>query len=57
MYSSDRTKTVIRMFKNYDKNIVFRDRQLYYCLYLFERKRDPFDFLLSFCCCPAKIFT
>jgi len=28
MYSSDRKKTLIRMIKYYDKNIVFRDCQM-----------------------------
>ena len=28
MYSSDKTKTVIRIFKDYDMNIVFRDCQM-----------------------------
>jgi len=30
MYSSDRMKTVIRMLKCYDKNIVFRDCQMHF---------------------------
>jgi len=45
MYSSDRMKTLIRILKDYDKNIVFMDCQMHY---LFEKKEDPFDFLLSF---------
>jgi len=49
MYSSERMKTLIRCFKDYDKNIVLRDRLMHYCFYLFEKKRDPFDFLPSFC--------
>ena len=52
MYSSDRIKTSIRIVKDYDKNIVFRDCQLHSCLYLFEKKGDPFDFLPSFCWIP-----
>jgi len=42
-------KTSIRIFKEYDKNIVFRDCQMHYFKHLFEKKGDPFDFLLSFC--------
>jgi len=49
MYSSNRMKTSIRIFKEYDKNIVFRDCQMHYFKHLFEKKGDPFDFLLSFC--------
>jgi len=30
MYSSDGMKTLIRMFKDYNKNIVFMDCQMYY---------------------------
>jgi len=30
MYSSDRMKTVIRIFKDYDKNIVFRDSKMHF---------------------------
>jgi len=30
MYSSDRMKTLIRMFKNYDKNIVVMDCQIHF---------------------------
>jgi len=49
MYSSDRMKTVIGIFKDDDKNIVFSDCQMHYLLYLFEKIGDPFDFLASFC--------
>ena len=49
MYSSDRMKTLIRIFKNYDKNIVFMDCQIHLFKYLFEKKGNPFDFLRSFC--------
>ena len=49
MYSSDRIKTLIRMFKDYDKNIVFRDCQMYFFKYLFEKIGDPFDYFSSFC--------
>ena len=48
MYSSDGMKTLIRKFKNYDKNIVFRDCQMKKKR-LFEKKGDPFDYLPSFC--------
>jgi len=34
MYSFDRMKTVIRIFKDYDKNIVFRDCQMH-CFLMF----------------------
>jgi len=50
MYSSDRMKTLIRIFKGYDKDIVFRDCQMHY----YEKKGDPFDFLPSFCWTPCK---
>jgi len=30
MHSSDRMKRLIRTFKDYDKNIVFRDCQMHY---------------------------
>ena len=48
MYSSDRIKTLIRMSKDNDKNM-FRDCQMHFFKYLFEKKGDPFDFRPSFC--------
>jgi len=33
MYSSDGMKTLIRMFKDYDKNIVFRECQMHLLKY------------------------
>ena len=35
-------KTVIRIVKDYDKNIVFRDCQIHNFKYLFEKKGDSF---------------
>jgi len=32
---------------------VFRDCQMHYSLYLFEEKRDPYDFRPSFCWTPC----
>jgi len=46
MYSSDRMKTLIRLFKDYDKNIVFRNCQMHYFKYLFEKKCT--EILLNF---------
>jgi len=37
MYSYNRTKTLIRFFKNVDKNIVFRDCQMHFFLVIFYR--------------------
>jgi len=48
MYPSDKMKTLIRFFKDYDKNIVFRDCQMH-VLYLNEIKEDAVDFLPSIC--------
>jgi len=44
MYSSDRMKTLIIIFKTYDKNIVFRDCQMYIFNIYFEKKRRFFKF-------------
>jgi len=38
MYSSDRMKTLIRTFKDYDKNIVFRDCQMHVLNIYLRRK-------------------
>ena len=54
MYSSDRMKTLIILFKCYDKNVVFKDCQIHYSFYLFKKKRDPFNFLPSFCWTPCR---
>jgi len=35
------------MFKEYDKNIVFRNCQMHFLIFLFEKKGDPFDLLPS----------
>jgi len=43
MYSSDRTNTLIRIVKDYDKNIVFRDNQMHYL-----KKEIIFIFFLHF---------
>ena len=43
MYSSDRMKTLIRMFKDYDKIIVFRDCQMNY-FYIYLRRKRSFWF-------------
>jgi len=43
MYSSDRMEALIRLFKDYDKNIVFMDCQIHFFKYLFEKKGNPFD--------------
>ena len=40
MYSSDRIKTVIRMFKYYNKNIVFRDSQMHFYICIWEERRS-----------------
>ena len=37
------------MFKDYDKNVVFKNCQMHFLKYLFEKKGDPFGFLASFC--------
>ena len=42
MYPSDRMKTLIRIFKDYDKNFRFMDCQMQFFKYLFEKKADPF---------------
>ena len=44
MYSSDIMKTVIIMFKDYDADIAFKDCQMHFFKYSFEKKGDPFDF-------------
>ena len=44
MYSSYRMKTLIRIFKDYDKNISFMAAK---CI-VFEKERNPFDFIPSF---------
>jgi len=41
MYSSDRMEALIRLFKDYDKNIVFMDCQIHFFKYLFEKKGNP----------------
>jgi len=38
MYSSDRMKTLIRIFKDYDKNIVFRECQMHILNIYLRRK-------------------
>jgi len=50
-------KTLIRMFKDHDKNIVFRDCQMHYILYLFEKKEILLIFFRHFLERPAKTFT
>jgi len=47
MYSTDRMKTLIRIFKDYDKNIVFRDCQCI-IVYIYLRRKEIL-FILSFC--------
>jgi len=49
MYSSDRMKTLIRIVKYYDKNIVLKDSLMQFFKYIFEKKGGPFDYIPSFC--------
>ena len=49
MYPSDRMKTLTSFFKDYDKNIVFRDCQMHFFYYLNEKNGDSVDFHPSFC--------
>ena len=49
MYLSERMKTLIRTFKDYDKNIVFRDCQMHVLNIYFEKKGNPIDLFPSFC--------
>ena len=46
MFWSDRRKTLIRIVKDYDKFIVFRDCQMHFLKYLFEKKGDIFIFFI-----------
>jgi len=46
MYSSDRMKTLIRTFKDYDKNIVFRDCQMHVLNIYLRRKAILLIFLV-----------
>jgi len=41
-------KTMVRIFKDFDKNIVFRDCQMHILTNIFEKKGESFDFLPSF---------
>ena len=54
MYPFDRMKTLIILFKDYDKNIMSKDCQMHYVLYLFEKKGDLFIFFRQFVELPAK---
>jgi len=49
MYSSDRMKTLIRMFKDYDKNIVFMDCQMHFLNIYLRRKEMFLIFILLNC--------
>ena len=40
MYSSDRMKTVIRIVKDNDKNIVFKDCQIQYFFNIYLRRKE-----------------
>jgi len=54
MYSSDIMKPLIRMFKDYDKNIVFRDCQMHILNIYLRRKGIFFTFFRHFVELPAK---
>jgi len=54
MYSSDRMKTVIRMFKDYDKNIVFMDCQMHFLNIYLRIKEILLIFFRHFVELPAK---
>jgi len=53
MYSSDRMKTFIRIFKDYDKNIVFRNCQMHFLIFI-EKKGNPLFFFHHSVELPAK---
>ena len=55
MYSSDRMITLAGMFKNYDKNIVFKDCQMHFLNIYLRRKEMPLIFFRNFVKLPAKI--
>jgi len=57
MYSSDRMKTLIRMIKDYDRNIVFSDYQMHYFKFYLRRKEILLIFFRHFVERPANIFT
>jgi len=48
MYSSDRMKPLIRMFKDYDKNIVFKACQMHFLNIYLSRKEIPLIFFRHF---------
>jgi len=54
MYSSDRMKTVIRIFKDYDKNIVFMDCQMHFLNIYLRIKEILLIFFRHFLELPAK---
>ena len=51
MHSSDRMKTLFRMFKDYDKNIVFRGCQMHFLNIYFKRKETILTFFRHFVNC------
>jgi len=54
MYSSDRMQTLIRLFKDYDKNIVFMDCQIFFLNIYLRRKEILLIFFRHFVELPAK---
>jgi len=54
MYSSDRMKTLIRIFKDYDKNIVFRECQMHILNIYLRRKAILLIFFSHLVELPAK---
>jgi len=54
MYSPDRMKTLIRMFKDYDENIVFMDCQMHFLNIYLRRKEILLIFFRHFVELPAK---
>ena len=54
MYSSDRMITLAGMFKNYDKNIVFKDCQMHFLNIYLRRKKMLLIFFRHFVKLPAK---
>jgi len=55
MYASDRMKTFIRMCKDYDKNIMFRDCQMHFLNIYLRRKEILLIFFRHFAEIPADI--
>jgi len=55
MYSSDRMKTLIRIVKDYNKHIVFRDCQMHFLNIKVRRKEILLNFFRHVVELPAKI--